>query len=271
MITRRKALLVTNSHMPGALGDSIAAIPALVPYVRRLNLHGFIDSVIWSCPAAKDLFSLPVVQFNQEDAENLEIETMLKIDTQEVVKKHWSGTRSLVQMYGDYATVDLKEPFAWSQPTIAKSEYLENRVKGKYALLAPFSHSDSGTNTKNWESWKWHKLAEVLREQGIEPVVLGLRANKMEPWENKGHTLMVSQPLPEIMWAMAQAQAVITVDNGMGWLAQALQAPHVQILSSNMPAAFAWDHGPLAKNLSSCRTVSVSKVWDAVKEIQGLL
>jgi len=95
-----------------------------------------------------------VVQFNQEDAENLEIETMLKLIHRKWSRSTGAGPGALVQMYGDYATVDLKEPFAWSQPTIAKSEYLENRVKGKYALLAPFSHFDSGTNTKNWESWK---------------------------------------------------------------------------------------------------------------------
>ena len=266
----KKALLITNSHMPGALGDSIAAIPALVPYVRRLVLHGFIDSVVWSCGAANDLFHLHAPQFTLDEAESLEIETMIKIDTQEVVKKHWDGTKSLVQMYADYACIEL-DKFHWPTPNGLKSDFLERRVKGKFALLAPFSHSDSGTNTKTWEPWKWHKLAEVLQEQGIEPVILGLRANKLEPWENKGYTMMISQPIKEIMWAMMESRAVITVDNGMGWLAQSLEAPHVQILSSNMPAAFAWDHGPLAKNLSSCRTVSVSKVWDAVKEIQALL
>jgi len=266
----KKALLVTNSHMPGALGDSIAAIPALVPYVRSLLHKGTIDSLIWSCAPAKDLFTLRVPQYTQAEAEDLEIKTVLKIDTQEVAKDCWAGNKSLVQMYADYTAQDLKT-IHWPEPNDAKCTYLENRVKGKFALLAPFSHSDAGTNTKNWESWKWHSLAEVLREQGIEPVVLGLRANKLEPWENKGHTLLVSQPIPEIMSAMQQAQVTITVDNGMGWLAQSLQAPHVQILSSNMPAAFAWDPGPLARNLSSCRTVSVSKVWQAVKEIQGLL
>jgi len=270
MIEPKKALLVTNSHMPGALGDSIAAIPALVPYVRRMALHGFIDSVIWSCGAAKDLFHLYTPQYTLEEAESLEIKTSLKIDTQEVVKKHWDGGKSLVQMYGDFMGVDLKK-FHWPPAMDAKSEYLERRVKGKFALLAPFSHSDSGTNTKTWEPWKWHQLAEVLQEQGIEPVILGLRANKMEPWENKGYTMLVSQPLKEIMWAMVESQAVITVDNGMGWLAQSLQAPHVQILSSNMPSAFAWDHGSLAKNLSTCKSVTVQKVWEAVKEIQGLL
>jgi len=256
--------------MPGALGDAVAAIPALVPYVRRLSLHGFIDSVVWSCESAKDLFHLHVPQYTEEEAVSLGIETSLKIDTQDVVKKYWDPSKSLAQMYGDFAQVDLKK-FHWPVPNDVKSDYLERRVKGKFALLAPFSHSDSGTNTKTWEPWKWHQLAEVLREQGIEPVILGLRANKIEPWEGKGYTMMISQPIREIMWTMMESQAVITLDNGMGWLAQSVQAPHVQILSSNMPSAFAWDHGTLAKNLATCRTMTVQKVWEAVKEIQGLL
>ena len=271
MHKRKQSLFVTNSHMPGALGDSIAAIPTLVPYITRLVEQGFVDCVVWTCPAAKDLFPLPIPQFTKDEAESLEIENYIKIDTQEVIRKNWDSGHSLIEMYATYSFIELADPFKWPAPNALPSEFLKRKALGRYAMLAPFSHSDAGTNTKTWDSWKWHKLAETLREQGIEPVILGIRANNIAPWDGKGYTLMISQPMQEIMGAMLDSCAVITVDNGMGWLAQSLQAPHVQILSSNMPSAFAWDHGPLAKNLSTCRSVSVQKVWDAVKELQGLI
>lgn len=264
-----RSILITNSHMPKAIGDAIAAVPALHRFLANSN----IELVVWSCPQIVDLFDLGVPQASltqivadQEDGKMPEF--AVRLDTQSVVKNHMDQRLSLVQMYAKELRSELHSDW-WGNARTEECLFLKN-LDRPYVLLSPFSHSDGGTATKTWAIWKWHKLASMIKEQGIDPVVIGTRENDMDQFKANGTTCLTGMPIRETAWGMKHAKATITVDNGMGWLAQALSAPHIQILSSNMPRPFAWDFGHKAVNVINCQSATINKVWDSLKTISGV-
>jgi len=269
-----KPLLITNSHQPGALGDALASIPALSAYLPWALKANQIDSLIWQCPHIKTLFpDLPVPQYTAQEVEDLglDLRHVARLDTQEVVRKAPQPDTSLVQKYGKALGVDLPSDVEWPPIEGLESQWLLAKTGGHpYTLLAPFSHSDGGTLTKVWPMWKWHKIAGMLKERGSLPVILGLKTEPSESFKEAGFVVLESRPLVEVAWAMKNAQATITVDNGLGWLAQASKANHILILSSNMPQPFSWNPRPNARNLSNCATISTEKVWAAWRDLVGL-
>ena len=254
-------LLITNRIQPQAIGDAIAAMPA----AWALAKAGIIGSIHLTCKSVVGLFDLGIPQFYQEPGMP---RPGLLLETQATVS-HGIGGWSLPALYGKRAGVD-EAALGWPPCTMSWPPEAEPA----HIILSPFSYSDRGTDTKRWAWRHWVELAALASASGLQVHLLAGSAEEVAAMPLQLATaiqaVQVARPLNSVAARMLAAKAVVTVDNGMGWLAQAISAPHVQILSSNMPTTFSWDHGPRAINVSNCQTASASEVWRAVETAWGL-
>lgn len=253
---RAPALLVSNSTHPAAIGDAIAALPA----VWRLAKEGLISRVVWSCPLMPGVFDLGIPQHSWEDPglaaypgnpRHLEVQAIVSAGLR-------AGPDSLPRYFWRAAGLPADEPLVW--PVCSTYPPVPAGVDADWVLVAPHSHSDHGTGTKVWPAHKWGAVVDAIKDYSPMATLAGPTDKGFDfNWD----LTLVGLSIPELIAAMTIASVVITVDNGMGWLAQAIGASHIQILSSNMPEAYSFDPGPHATNLP--HNASAPDLVNAVK------
>jgi Glycosyltransferase family 9 (heptosyltransferase) len=256
-----RSLLITNRIQLHAIGDAIAALPAAWILARS----GTIGEVYFTSRAVVGLFDLGIPQA-EWDYGSLPLRTNYTLETQEAVARSTGHffRESLVQHYARAAGI-APDFLPWPRCMTVPPAMLPSLTPPP-VLFAPYSNSDHGSGTKVWDMNNWVELANRVFEAGF-PVYILRGAFESDDFLKTCPNFLVGRPLWEVAWWMQNAAAVVTVDNGMGWLAQALGAPHVHILSSNMPLAFSSDSGPRAVNISNCLTASVVQVWEALRPI----
>jgi hypothetical protein len=96
--------------------------------------------------------------------------------------------------------------------------------KYPYAVIAPFSKScarNAGMRpNKTPDHVRWGLLIDWLRSVGIEPRVL---VGNGEHWTGADVKLVYTETLQELISFLADASVVISVDNGIGHVASALE------------------------------------------------
>lgn len=256
-----RALFITNGPNPIVIGDTIAALPT----AQALAKADHIDCVIMSTPSVVDLFDVGVPQYIIGSAAAAETEIVLTLDTAVVYSRYSAMNLCLESLYA-LAAKEGGFDIGALEPLQIKTCLQCDIPEKPFLVLAPFSHSDLGTKTKLWDFGKWCALMQRLAD--YEMIVLGTIAEP-ELIRFAAHKRMLNRLLGEIAYAMLRAQAVITVDNGMGWLARALDVPHVQILSANMAPNFAWHPGENGRNISNCHTATVDDVVSAILSLRN--
>ncbi len=250
-------LHVTNRLHPGAIGDAIAAIPT----VWALAKSGLLNKISFTSKPVVGLFDLGIEQVHGTGTG-----ASLQLETQALVQ-HGTPADSMLNIYAKAAGIRLSKPF-WPQIQIPLEPLIP--PAGPFILLAPHSNSDMGTGTKLWALDHWLDLIAMFQLAGIRSYMLCGAGEQTADriLEEAVDLTLAGLSLPLVATWMRQASAVITVDNGMGWLAQATQVPHVLLLASNLPPTRSANLNPQARNISNCHTAEPLQVWQAFQALR---
>lgn len=260
------SILITNSQAPGAIGDAMAAAPALAEVARKQESL----KIYWTAPTVMNLFNIPgafqtLYPVGQVCMTPPEVD--IALDIQSVYAGFHQFGISMPEAWARALGTTLPDGWQWPEITEASGEPLIERESTKrVVLLSPHSYSDFGTGYKHWPMGRWLQLIDQLRDSGFEICFLGSTSDPTTlpcDFELKGCFLV------DVAQAMRQAACTITIDNGMGWLAQAAGAPHVHLLSVNQTLQWSWDPGPRARNLSDVKSTSAAQAYAAVMELVG--
>jgi len=238
-----KHVAIVNTERPEAIGDAVSAFPA----VRALADQDRV-MVHFSSGPVRPLFGHPnavVLDCREPECE--------VFDVQQVAKFGQLRGMGLAQSW--FAALGLPVPpqgpldFGISVPTASVRFDI---------VLAPFSASDAG-GCKTWPDERWTELISRI-DRCAFTVACG-RDDELPAWcHGGGFATMRDFPLRAVCTALANARCVLTVDNGVSWLAQAVRARHVLLQPSNHPAWWTPDMNPGAVNLPDVRNVPVEVV-----------
>lgn len=257
-----ESILITNSQAPGAIGDAMAAVPALVEVAEDgMNpLH-----IYWTAEAVVGLFNIPNARQYHYSSTGAFPADKLSLDIQSVYAGFHSFGISMPEAWARALGTTLPDGWQWPRMNAEASLPVGGgKSTSPTILISPHSYSDFGTGYKHWPMGRWLQLIDLLQDSGLQ---IGFLGSSNDPttlpcdFEYKGH------PLAEVASAMRSAACTITIDNGMGWLAQAAGAPHVHLLSVNQTREWSWDPGPRARNLSDVRSTSAAEAYKAVMDL----
>lgn len=248
------SVLVTNSSAPAAIGDALGAVPALAEMAKRSP--GL--AIYWTCPEVVGLFPIPYATQALYDYEPV----AQSYDIQQVYAGFHHLGVSMPEAYARAMGIVLPDgPPMWPMGSALCGATQKIRP---YVLISNYSRSDFGTGYKNWPAGRWLALVELLHEAGLQ--VGHICAADDAPLVDADFVLQ-GEPLGQVGLSMIDASASITIDNGMSWLAQAMQAPHVNLLSVNQTREWSWDPGPMAINLHNVHTTSAAQAFAAVMDL----
>lgn len=256
------SILITNSQAPGAIGDAMAAVPALAEVAKKQESL----EIYWTANLLVDLFTIPNAK--QYRIGGNPPKGILSLDIQSVYAGFHSFGISMPEAWARAMGITLPDDWRWPKLAreergnkIAKLEAISNLI-----LVSPHSYSDFGTGYKHWPMGRWLQLIDQLHDSGF---VVGFLGGAADPTTLPCEYEIKGSALQDVAALMQHSCATITIDNGMGWLAQAVGAPHVHLLSVNQTREWAWDPGPHARNLSDVKSTSAAEVYAAVIALVG--
>lgn len=200
------------------IGDSIAAFPALY------GLASVEPIRLWlRCSAVRPLWAGPPVEMLTEDPGDGE---RFKITEPDRIFVR-SG---LHMIQGWYWYLGLQVPHQWPLPPLAASGAADQAD----VFISPFCISH-GNGWKLWDFGKWNRVIDALLGAGMSVTIGGAFAGGGDHrfWGRRPVRELDTLPLREIVTHMRTARCVITLDNGMGHLAQLLGVPHVHMISAH--------------------------------------
>lgn len=255
-------LYITNSQAPGAIGDAISAVPAVAELARSRPPKSL--RVYWSAQIV-GLFAIPAVdQFlgrpQDEETRSLDIQEIAQgfLHTGIPITEAWARALGMPGLPDDWQWPALWEDIPRTTGLIGF------RPDAPFVLASPFSYSDLGTGCKVWPKFKWLGLVESLQATGLQ---VGLLCHGQDPADAYFDFHVRNRPLPEVANWMRDAAAVVTVDNGMNWMAQATGARHALITAAAHPPAWSSNPGPNARNVADARMASIREVLAAVTDL----
>ena len=253
--------IVENSSSPGAIGDTIAAFPALQAIAWRADKP--ISVYLASKPCRKLLSHPKIVVLEDRPASG----HLLNI--QAFAAKYMNTGQSMSQAY--MAEVGLQDVAAVRVPELEiNTDYdFQEPFKSYNVLLAPFSHSDYGTNTKTWADDKWRDLVWYLQGSKKARFSVGLLGTEKDitgMWETMPVDRILGLELAYVAGLISCANLTISVDNGINWITQAVKAPHLCFLPPTAHPGWTANRNPNAINMP----VAVSAI-DAITQIKKIL
>ncbi len=201
----------------------------IILYSELMAMHGLSKfSIDWLYTLPLD-FSVPSMLYTFDITQ--------VCTTQEVFHSHIAkGFSSL-----------LKIPISSVRPIIRltpeEEKAARSLIKGPYAILSRHSNSnparkDGNGNVKDWPEERWKKVCEYMRSRGIKKIIsVGSEFDpqtRVEHWTN-----FYGLPIRLVAALMKHASCVITLENGLGHLAHAVDAPMVMIYSDIVPLGWA--------------------------------
>jgi|GEM_PF-5276629 len=249
--------IIENSAAPGAIGDTIASFPALKAMAWRSEkpINVYLSSK--PCRPLLNFHNINQLEERPSEAKILDIQTF--------AHKYMNTGQSMGQAY--MAEIGLPEVAAQKVPEL--EIYLEDvPPSGQLAvydvILAPFSNSDNGTNTKIWPIEKWELLYLFLRSRNYTVAVLGVESDITERWKTIG-THILDLPLSLVATMMDFSGLTISVDNGINWIAQAIKCPHLVLLPATANPGWTANRAQNAINMPIA--IDVETVMGKAEEI----
>lgn len=234
--------IVENSQAPGAIGDSLAAFPALQAYAWRGEKE---IGVYFSCEAVRPLFNHHKVIILEERPEKATV-----LDIQKFAPRVMGSGMSMSQGYLE--EIGLKDVAAIKSPELS----LElgppiNPLQTYDILFSPFSNSDNNTQTKVWPEKSWNFLIWGLKERGANIALLGTEGDLKDNdfWNHFPGNKILNRPLREVGQIIRDSYLIISVDNGMNWIAQGVKARHILLLPKTAHPNWTSHKSPKAANL----------------------
>ena len=203
---------IVNSLHPHAIGDGLSAFPMLW---KLSNIEPV--SVYFSCAAIR-----PLCTFAETFDEPLD---GITLDIQEFAAAAEARGLHLAQSWYWRLGIDPPNPpFAW--PRLPAEEWLHRFD----IVFAPFSGSDFD-GSKTWPLARWLQLSTELNPLKI--VLLCGGTEKTDGFNEHVTDMIRGRDLREVCGILRSAKIVLTIDNGIGWLAQAMGCQHVLLQPSN--------------------------------------
>jgi ADP-heptose:LPS heptosyltransferase len=201
-----------------SIGDALTAFPALYGLVDREEVQLWIGN-----PQVRDLWARSVGALLQHDpgadAEDVSVQMIYH-------QFHRSGLH-MAQAW--FSAVNLPIPDHVPDISLTVSPGPKEPID---VLISPISNSDAGTGLKLWSETKWCQVIDVLLARNLVVAVAGQFTEGKTPifWGNRQVIAMDAPPLRDFGANLMSARCVVTVDNGIGHLAQFLRTPHVQLI-----------------------------------------
>ena len=217
-------IIVENSARASAIGDTIAAFPALAAFAWRQTEP---VEVYLACAVCRPLLPdhAKICQLTERPTRGV------VLDIQEIAQRHLRSGASMSQGYME--AIGLPDVARVKIPEISIEIGEQPETMQQFdVLLAPFSHSDFGTNTKIWPKENWVTLIMALRQEGLAVGLLGTTQDlhEWEFWQEQPVKNIIDYPLQEVGHLMLKSKVVISTDNGINWMAQALKVRHIVLL-----------------------------------------
>lgn len=247
------ALTVTNSVRPDAIGDALASFPAI---------HAAAPAAVYfTCAAIRPLFfpTLPdmreIVVF-EDPPPGARV-----LDVQKFASGAEHRDLHLAQAWFEILGLPIPEmPLPIGHWPIVYDRTMTGPLAAVDVWLAPFSASDFGSGTKVWSGWA--ELVDRLHAKGLSVGLMCGKGEKPEGWRPDAYVSGLR--LKAVCRILKEACCVVTVDNGVNWMCQAVAARHVLLQASNHGSHWTRDHGPAAVNIHSVTTATVDEVYGAV-------
>lgn len=211
--------IVENSAAPSAIGDTVAAFPALHAKAWESEISVYLGSK----PCRELLLHPKITQLEERPRDGI------VLDIQKLYPQYSQTGLSMTRAYLEAIGLGL---LARQQrnPEVILGVGLNEEPQEKYDfLIAPFSASDNGTNTKLWPVEHWKFILGTLHDHKQRVGILGAVSDDT-PALGEGGSAVLGQPLSEVCRAVRTAKATITCDNGIGWLCQGMRANHIVLL-----------------------------------------
>jgi ADP-heptose:LPS heptosyltransferase len=141
----------------------------------------------------------------------------------------------------------LKIPISSIKPVIklttAEEKTAKSLIQEPYAVISKHSNSnparkDGQGNAKDWPEDRWQKLCRYLQSRGIKKIIsVGSEFDpqtRVAEWTN-----YYGLPIRLVAGLLKHASCVVTLENGLGHLAHAVDAPIVMIYSDIVPLGWA--------------------------------
>lgn len=211
--------IVENSSSPSAIGDSVAAFPALhaVAWADPIKIYFAAEKV-------RDLFYHPKAELLSERPSEGRL-----LDIQPLFRQfsHTGLSMPRAYMMGAGLTQLAQSNYT---PEIHFNLDNENFPEEWDFLIAPFSASDNGTNTKVWPNKNWVAIIKELKRHKKKIGLLGTSKDSLDDFKDLCEPIL-DRPLLEVCKLLRGSCGIfLSVDNGMNWLAQGARPNHVLLL-----------------------------------------
>lgn len=255
----KETIIVENSAHPGAIGDTIAAFPALAAYAWRAATP---VEVYLACAAVRPL--LPkhpyIVLLDERPKKGM------MLDVQQIAGAFIHSGMSMSQGYLD--AIGLKDVARIKVPELQINIGQAPDQMPQYdVILAPFSHSDNGTNTKIWPREKWQALVSMLWQLGLTIGLVGTNKdiNEWGFWKDEPVIDIIDMPLQVVGHFLRNAKVVVSTDNGINWMCQGLWVKHILMLP--MTAHPNWTANLTRNGMNVPITIEVTPIFNAIRDI----
>lgn len=233
---------ILRQHRRDHADDHITFLVPDEPYARIFELCPEVDEVAYMRTAGHhDIVLGSTRQFLESLPFDHDFDEHYVLDIQEVARDAFVGAQHLHMAEG-YAH-RLGRTIASRRPSLdidrLRSARPTLQMGDRYAVLS--RHSVSGVigpgaqTTKRWADSKWQRLARLLRREfGLAVVSIGTPGER--PLATKGVTDLHDLSILEVAALLADATILISVDNGIYHLGQAVGCPTVHLMPHWLPA-----------------------------------
>jgi hypothetical protein len=239
---------IVNSLHPQAIGDAISAFPILWALARAAPL-----SVYFSCAAVRPLCTFAEVADQPLDGPTLDVQEF-------AAAAEVRGLHLAQSWFWRLGMEPPTPPFAWP-------EFPVTMPRAKFDLaVAPFSNSDPRGDkvprifwSARWPLAHWLELLSGLDEKRVCLLCAG--SEEMGGLRELA-TILAGRDLREVCGVLRNSAVVLTIDNGIGWLAQALGCQHVLLQPSRHFRG--WTNNPNANAVNLPNSARVGSLFKTI-------
>jgi hypothetical protein len=201
------------------IGDTITAFPALYTLATQGKFR------LWlRCAPARSLWAGPPVEMlaqNPGEGDRFKILpiTLAFADSGLDMAQAWM------------AALGLPVSGEWSPPPLAAMGAVDHEVD---VVISPYCRSHGG-GWKLLDFNKWNKIIDTLLGAGRSVTIAGVFGPGEDPkfWGDRKVHVIDSLPLPHVVTYLRAANCVVTLDSGLGHMANLLAVPHVHMVSAH--------------------------------------
>jgi hypothetical protein len=210
-----RTILIDETQM----GDSITAFPALYTLATQGKFR------LWlRCTPLRPLWAGPAVEMLTEDPGEGDRFKILPISLE-------FGDSGLDMVQAWMSALGLRVSGEWSPPPLTASGTLEHEVD---IVISPFCRSHGG-GWKLFDFNKWNTIIDALLAAGRSVTIAGVFGPGEDArfWGERKVHVIDSLPLPHVVTYLRAASCVVTLDSGLGHMANLLSVPHVHMISAH--------------------------------------